>query len=564
MVPRYVSKPGGSVERRIVVVVALVAVLCVASAGVASAATTRYANPSGSGTVCSLQTPCGIVNAVDLAVDDDTVIVEPGTYPVPSPGFFSSAKITIRGQGTARPKITMAGALAFGIDISNAASTIDNLEIDATEPGVPLAFSGSQVSNVVVKNIRPSGSLETCRFDGAAVTITSTVCWAQSPDGGEALSLSDLGVATTSTLRNVTAIGTQLGMYASAKSGVTRNVTIVNSIIRGGSSAYFVGTGSGGGTLNISESHTDRNGTSTFGLGATFTDAGGNQTAAPLFVDAAHGDFHEAVGSPTIDAGFDDAANGTLDIDGQARKLGVHTDLGADEFRADASPVTGAASAVAQTTAVLAATVNPHGVPAVVSFQYGPSTAYGGTSTATAAGSGTVAKPVGTSLTGLAPGTTYHYRLIATNAFGSTFGADRTFRTAAVPALSKLRISPRSFTPARSGASTARKPGTVVSFTLSLGARVTFMAQHLVTGRRGAHGKCVARTHRNRKKKRCTRILSVSGSFSVTGVPGSNRLRFTGRLKHHALAAGRYRLFATPRAGGTTGKTARASFTVHR
>jgi hypothetical protein len=46
--------------------------------------------------------------------------------------------------------------------------------------------------------------------------------------------------------------------------------------------------------------------------------------------------------------------------------------------------------------------------------------------------------PLAAGLSGLSPDTTYHYRLIATNADGGAEGADRTFRTAAGPALPSL------------------------------------------------------------------------------------------------------------------------------
>ncbi len=44
---------------------------------------------------------------------------------------------------------------------------------------------------------------------------------------------------------------------------------------------------------------------------------GTNQTAEPLFVNAAAADFHQAAGSPTIDAGPADATPATTDVDGR-------------------------------------------------------------------------------------------------------------------------------------------------------------------------------------------------------------------------------------------------------
>lgn len=39
------------------------------------------------------------------------------------------------------------------------------------------------------------------------------------------------------------------------------------------------------------------------------------------------------------------------------------------------------------------------------------------------------AKAVSPKIGELKPGTTYHYRLVASNAFGTTFGADEAFKT---------------------------------------------------------------------------------------------------------------------------------------
>jgi hypothetical protein len=91
---------------------------------------------------------------------------------------------------------------------------------------------------------------------------------------------------------------------------------------------------------------------------------------------------------------------------------------------------TGAASAVAQNTATVLGTVNPQGMATTSHFEYGTSTSYGLTTDDKDAGSGTSAVDAQADLTGLTTDTTYHYRLVATNAAGVTRGADRTLRTA--------------------------------------------------------------------------------------------------------------------------------------
>ena len=96
---------------------------------------------------------------------------------------------------------------------------------------------------------------------------------------------------------------------------------------------------------------------------------------------------------------------------------------------------TGAASAITRSTATLNGTVDPNGSSVRWYFEYGTTTAYGLTSGGEDAGDGDGEVPVAAGLQGLSPGTTYHYRLIATNADGGAQGADRTFRTAAGPRL---------------------------------------------------------------------------------------------------------------------------------
>lgn len=95
--------------------------------------------------------------------------------------------------------------------------------------------------------------------------------------------------------------------------------------------------------------------------------------------------------------------------------------------------VTGAKSAVTQTSAVLHGTVNPNGASTTYLFQWGLTSAYGVNGTTVSAGAGTRSVSVRQTAGSLIPGTTYHYRLVATNGYGTTVGADRTFTTTGHP-----------------------------------------------------------------------------------------------------------------------------------
>jgi hypothetical protein len=94
---------------------------------------------------------------------------------------------------------------------------------------------------------------------------------------------------------------------------------------------------------------------------------------------------------------------------------------------------TGSTSAVSKTSATLAGTINPEGQPTSWHFDYGTTTTYGAGSPQGSLPAVTTDQAVSTTLSGLRSGTTYHYRLVATNAAGTSYGLDRTFKTAGKP-----------------------------------------------------------------------------------------------------------------------------------
>jgi hypothetical protein len=90
---------------------------------------------------------------------------------------------------------------------------------------------------------------------------------------------------------------------------------------------------------------------------------------------------------------------------------------------------TGGSSDVGERSASLGGTVNPESasVSSCV-FEYGPSASYGQTVPCRQTpGAGKTPVAVGAQIRGLAPGTLYDYRLLATNSDGTSYGGDQTF-----------------------------------------------------------------------------------------------------------------------------------------
>lgn len=168
------------------------------------------------------------------------------------------------------------------------------------------------------------------------------------------------------------------------------------------------------------------------------------------------------------------------------------TTYGADmTFATSSNPpptvVTGAASSITNTTAVLNGTVNANGTSTTVTFEFGPTPSYGRTFTADQSPvTGSTNTAVSVSVSGLIPGTTYHYRVVGANAGGTANGSDMTFTTDSLPTATTNTASNTSATGATlNGTVNANNASTTVTFeygtTTAYGTTVT-ADQSPVTG----------------------------------------------------------------------------------
>jgi hypothetical protein len=147
-------------------------------------------------------------------------------------------------------------------------------------------------------------------------------------------------------------------------------------------------------------------------------------------------------GSPALNTG-DDALlsapnNLTTDQRGFSRKVGTHVDIGAVELEIVLSPPTAVTLPITPTQdlvfgtwlASLRGSVNPGGAQTVTWFQFGQTTTYGGVAPAgTLAALNTNTVLVSATISNLVESRTYHYRAVASNSLGLSYGADRSFST---------------------------------------------------------------------------------------------------------------------------------------
>jgi len=313
----------------------------------AAQAAQRYAAPAGSGPEpCTQAAPCSLKVAISKAKANDEVIVGGGTYTSTEAiiSEFSASNLYVHGDSGGPPPRVESTAPSYAIAITGLGSRLAYLDISNTGAG---AISVLCTEGVAVERVRASSSGEFSSgiYTSGPCTARDSVVLAS---GANSTALYISGItASKSVVRNVTAIaaGTgSKGVYANCIICFgSINVDLKNAIASGTAADLETGPSS---TITVSHSNFDK---AVSIVPGTIVDAGGNQNAAPLFIDAATGNYREAAGSPTIDAGVVDQL-GILDPDGNARVLGSAPDIGAYEFVPPPVPV--AASGEIQSLAV--------------------------------------------------------------------------------------------------------------------------------------------------------------------------------------------------------------------
>jgi hypothetical protein len=305
-----------------------------------------------------------------------------------------------------------------------------------------------------------------------------------------------------------------------------------------------------------------------YGLTQTYTDATATSALAGSPDNATHS-VSAKLGPLAADTEYHFAIEITYGANGAFPGATV---LGADRtFRTAAAPTatTGNATGIGIGGATVHGSVNPGGATTKARFEFGKTTAYGSSTVNDLVGDDRNAHPVEAALGGLEPGTTYHYRVVATQGSTVVNGADQTFTTNALttvppaggdpPAgggsLPPITTSPGPVIdqpppadrvapafgagPSLTPKTIKAKKGATINYSLSEGATVSFKVERAVEGRK-VKGTCRAPSRKTRKAPRCTRFVGAKGGFTHEGVSGANSVR----LDAKKLAPGTYRLTA--------------------
>jgi hypothetical protein len=171
-----------------------------------------------------------------------------------------------------------------------------------------------------------------CHVDNA--TLQESVCWATGP--GDAAGMVATTATESTTLVNVTAIASNAGsagLRVESVSGGWAELRALNVIAKGGVDTEILSTPTSITVANLSYSNFQTQSIDDPNHSfATEPGIARNQTAQPVFADAANGDFHQDPSSPTVDQGAVEEGVTAADLDGEPRGQGFGIDIGADEL----------------------------------------------------------------------------------------------------------------------------------------------------------------------------------------------------------------------------------------
>jgi hypothetical protein len=307
--------------------------LALLSCAPAAQAAQRFAAPQGTGPdPCAQAEPCSLLLAIGDAGANDEVIVGTGTYPLNSPiaAPVGAQNLSIHGDPAGPRPVIEATIAPLPINIPSG-GRLSYLEIDNSASGAYGAFCPPEgLLERIVLRVTGEGSFGT--FLGEGCTARNSLIRVAGSSSVAVLANAGAAGTTSVRARNLTVIATgpgSLGLYADYYGlGGSLAVDAKNLIVDGGEHDLSAAD-SGGGVAQLTISHSIFD--STIEEGKSTIVGSDNQVGPALFAEPVLGDFHEASGSPSIDAGVGDLV-GPLDLDGNPRTLGAAPDIGAFEF----------------------------------------------------------------------------------------------------------------------------------------------------------------------------------------------------------------------------------------
>jgi hypothetical protein len=375
-----------------------------------------------------------------------------GDVTVNSTGTAAAGSVGVTGSGTTRTvtlsSLSGSGTLGISLAAGTASDTVGNtagvagpsatFAVDNTAPGVSIGAPSASVT--AGGPVSFTVTYSDANFSGATLSAGDITVNSTGSASASSVSVTGSGTTRTVTLTGITGDGT-LGISLAAgtasdtvgnlagAAGPSTTFTVDNTapgIVISAPSASTATTGpvtytvtySGENSITLGGGDLTLNKTGTADAGSVMVSGTGSTRTVTL---------SSLTGVGTL--GISVAAGTASDTAGNlAGAAGPGT-----TFTVDNSPVvtTLTATNLTLTGAVLTGTVNPNGLSTVAVFESGADTNYGTVSALTLTpDNGTVDQAVNATLTGLTPGTTYHYRVAATNSAGAALGVDLTFTTA--------------------------------------------------------------------------------------------------------------------------------------
>lgn len=330
-----------STARRTLLVTAFAAIACVLGP-VAGAEADRYAAPNAVGETencLNEEHPCSLEAALKPAnaPKGETVWLAAGTYKPTGALTVPNEFVILAGASSTEPTLIEAKG-EVGLTVAQAFSTVRDVRIKSTAATkVGLALS----AEAKAERVQSTGATTTAACQLGSATVKSSLC--QSSGGRGVYTNYSVGAGSPSLLIklfNVTAVGATNGIEAVAGNQAAVSIYAKSTIAVGATTDVLSSsTNPGGAGVNINLSHSNFDTSSA--LGETFITAKtveGNQSEAPLFVDAAAGDYREQPTSPTRRAGTTaELSGGELDLAGQPRTIlcagTTYIDIGAYQLQ---------------------------------------------------------------------------------------------------------------------------------------------------------------------------------------------------------------------------------------